>query len=250
MLAVKPTPSPLSPFRTVTESTTSPLKHAEDLELVRKALDGDEAAVKQFESEYRPTLERVLMARGVERGDAQDLVADIIAECFGAGKKGAMEVRLLEKFEGRSSLSTWLIRITWNRWLDLKRRDKFRGELPRYEDDEARGVDAFERVADDHEDEDFIETDLAELMAGAIREAFATLEPDVLVMLKLSFLHGVSQTEIARMWQCDQTRISRTLSSARAQIAAETIRMIKARDPDLEIDWDDFKRLCAYGIDL
>ena len=49
-----------------------------------------------------------------------------------------MEVRLLEKFEGRSSLSTWLIRITWNRWLDLKRRDKFRGELPRYEDDETK----------------------------------------------------------------------------------------------------------------
>lgn len=234
----------------MSESTSTPLKHAEDLELARKALDGDSAAVALFESEYRPTLERVLMARGVERGDAEDLVADIIAECFGAGKKGAMKVRLLEKFEGRSSLSTWLIRTTWNRWLDLKRRDKFRGELPRYDDDEARGVDAFDRIADDHEDEDFIETDLAELMAGAIRDAFASLEPDVLVMLKLSFLHGVSQTEIARMWRCDQTRVSRTLSTARSQIAAETIRAIKAKEPDLEIDWDDFKRLCAYGIEI
>ncbi|MCB1228879.1 MAG: RNA polymerase sigma factor [Verrucomicrobiae bacterium] len=234
----------------MTESLSKPLKHAEDIELVQMALAGDDDAVKTFEAEYRPTLERVLMARGVDRGDAEDLVADIIAECFGAGKKGAMEVRLLEKFEGRSSLSTWLIRITWNRWLDLKRRDKFRGELPRYDDDESRGVDAFERVADDHEDEDFIETDLAELMAGAIRDAFARLEPEVLVMLKLSFLHNVSQTDIARMWQCDQTRVSRTLSSARAQIAAETIRAIKAKEPTLDIDWDDFKRLCAYGIDI
>ena len=220
------------------------------MDLVQRALAGDNAAVVQFERDYRPTLERVLMARGIDRIDAEDLVADIIAECFGAGKKGTMDVRLLEKFEGRSSLSTWLIRITWNRWLDLKRRDKFRGELPRYEGDEAKGADQFDRVADDYEDEDFIETDLAELMAGAIKTAFASLEPDVLVMLKLSFIHGVSQTDIARMWQCDQTRVSRTLSTARSQIAAETMRAIRAAEPDLQIDWDDFKRLCAYGIEI
>jgi RNA polymerase sigma factor (sigma-70 family) len=231
-------------------ATSTPLKHAADVELVQKALAGDEAAVREFEQNYRPTLERVLMARGVDKGAAEDLVADIIAECFGAGKKGTLEKRLLEKFEGRSSLSTWLIRITWNRWLDLKRRDKFRGELPRYDDDESKGTDAFDRVADDHEDEDFIETDLAELMAGAIKDAFASLEPDVLVMLKLSFLHGVSQTDISRMWRCDQTRVSRTLSAARAQIAAETMRAIHEAEPDLQIDWDDFKRLCAYGIDI
>lgn len=230
--------------------STRPLKHADDVALVQRALAGEDEAVLAFEQNYRPTLERVLMARGVDRGSAEDLVADIIAECFGAGKKGKLEVRLLEKFEGRSSLSTWLIRITWNRWLDLKRRDKFRGELPRYDDDETKGVDQFERVADDHEDEDFIETDLAELMAGAIRDAFATLEPDLLVMLKLSFLHGISQTDIARMWNCDQTRISRNLSAARSQIAAATMQAIQAADPDLNLDWDDFKRLCAYGIEI
>lgn len=226
------------------------MKYADDAAFVRRALAGDEAAVNRFHSEYRPALERVLMARGVERGEAEDLVADIVGECFGAGKQGPLEVRLLEKFEGRSSLSTWLIRTTWNRWLDLKRRDKFRGELPEYEEDREKGVDRFDRVASDDSDDDFIDSDLAELMAGAIRQAFANLEPDVLVMLKLSFLHGVSQTEIARMWRCDQTRISRTLSAARGRIAAETLRIIREADPDLELDWDDFKRLCAYGIEF
>ncbi|MCB1077158.1 MAG: RNA polymerase sigma factor [Verrucomicrobiae bacterium] len=226
------------------------LKYAEDAAFVRQALDGEDAAVERFHSEYRPALERVLMARGVDRGDAEDLVADIVAECFGAGKNGPLETRLLEKFEGRSSLSTWLIRITWNRWLDLKRRDKFRGELPEYDDDRAKGVDRFDRVAADEEDDDFLDSDLADLMARAIRESFASLEPDVLVMLKLSFLHGVSQTEIARIWQCDQTRVSRTLSSARSRIATETLRIIKEADPDLHLDWDDFKRLCAYGIEF
>jgi RNA polymerase sigma factor (sigma-70 family) len=160
-----------------------------------------------------------------------------------------MKKRLLEKFEGRSSLSTWLIRTTWNRWLDLKRRDKFRGELPEFDDDREKGTDRFDRVAA-KKDEDFIETDLAELMASAIKQAFASLDPEVLVMLKLSYLHGVSQTVIARMWNCDQTRVSRALSSAREQIAAETMRVLKASDPDLQIDYEDFKRLAAYGIEF
>lgn len=230
------------------ETEAKPLKHSADLELTQRALAGEDDAVREFQEEYQPTLERVLMSRGVDKVAAEDLVADIMAECFGAGKKGKT-TPLLMKFEGRSSLSTWLIRITWNRWLDLKRRDKFRGDLPEYDDDEARGVDKFDRVADDNEDE-LIDEDLSSLMGNAIKNAFASLDPDTLLMLKLSYLHGISQTVLATMWQVDQTRISRTLSAAREQIAIETMREIKAADPDIEIEWEDFKRLCAAGLDI
>ena len=232
-----------------TPSQSKPLKHAEDLELSQGALKGDDDAVREFQAEYQPTLERVLMSRGVDKVAAQDLVADIMAECFGAGKKGKT-TPLLTKFEGRSSLSTWLIRITWNRWLDLKRRDKFRGELPEYEDDENRGIDKFDRVAAEDDEDKLIDEDLGDLMGRAIKTAFASLDPDTLVMLKLSYLHGISQTVLAGMWRVDQTRISRTLSAAREQIASVTMQEIKAGDPDIEIEWEDFKRLCAAGIDL
>ncbi len=228
----------------------TPFKHAEDFDLVRRALLGEDEAVRHFESEYRPTLCRVLMARGVDRGQADDLVADVIAECFGAGKKGETKP-LLTKFEGRSSLSTWLIRTTWNRWLDLKRRDKFRGDLPEFEGDEGgRNGDKFDRLAGDDLGEDVLEEDLSSLMSGAIKKAFGSLEPDALLMLKLSYLHGLSQTAISKMWQCDQTRVSRTLTAARQQIASETMKALQEADSDLEIEWEDFKRLCAVGIEI
>jgi RNA polymerase sigma-70 factor (ECF subfamily) len=230
-------------------SEIKPLKHAEDLELVDKAVGGDEDAVRALQEEYQPMLERVLMSRGVERTPARDLVADVVAECFGAGKKGQTRP-LLEKFEGRSSLSTWMIRITWNRWLDLKRRDKFRGDLPSYDDDEDRGGDRFDRLEGDDLGEDLLDEDLSELMGRAIREAFESLEPEVLLMLKLSYLHGISQTVIAQMWQCDQTRVSRSLTSARQHIASETMRLIREADPKLELEWEDFHKLCAAGLDL
>ncbi len=226
-----------------------PLKHAKDLDLVDRAIGGDEEAVKTFQEDIQPMLERVMMSRGVERVQAEDLVADVIAECFGAGKKG--ETRpLLEKFEGRSSLSTWMIRITWNRWLDLKRRDKFRGDLPSYEDDDEKSGDRFDRVKGDDPGENLLDEDLSELMGRAIKKAFDALDPDTLLMLKLSYLHGISQTVIARMWRCDQTRVSRSLTSAREQIAEVTLQTIEEADAGLKLDWEDFQKLCAAGLDL
>ncbi|MEM7697083.1 MAG: sigma-70 family RNA polymerase sigma factor [Verrucomicrobiota bacterium] len=232
-----------------TTAEVKPLKHAEDLTLVDRAIAGDDDAVADFQSEYQPMLERVLMSRGVDRVHAQDLVADVMAECFGAGKKGQTRP-LLEKFEGRSSLSTWLIRTTWNRWLDLKRRDKFRGELPVYEEEEEGGGDRFDRLPGENPDEELLDEDLGSLMGDAIKSAFGSLEPDVLLMLKLSYLHGISQSVIARMWQCDQTRVSRSLTAAREQIAQVTMEQIRQADSGIELEWDDFKRLCAAGIEL
>jgi len=216
---------------------------------VDRACGGDEGAAREFYSTYQPMLERLLMSRGVDRSHAQELVADVMAECFGAGKKG--ETRpLLKKYEGRSSLSTWLIRITWNRWLDEKRRDKFRGELPAFPDEEDSPGDRFDRVADPNSDDELLDSDLTELMGRAIKAAFDSLEPDELLMLKLSYLHGVSQSAIASMWQCDQTRISRSLSAAREQIAAETMRQLRLADGSIHLEWEDFQRLCAAGLDL
>lgn len=230
-------------------SEIKPLKYATDLDLVDRAIAGEAAAVREFQDTYRPMLERVLMSRGVDRVQAEDLVADLIAESFGAGKNGTTRP-LLEKFEGRSSLSTWMIRTTWNRWLDLKRRDKFRGELPSYSDDDDRSGDQFDRVAGADLDENLLDNDLSELMGRAIREAFDSLGPEVLLMLKLSYIHGISQAVIARMWQCDQTRVSRTLTSARQQVATETMKRIREADDSLQLEWEDFQKLCAAGLEL
>ena len=226
-----------------------PLQYAEDLDLVDRAVSGDAAAVREFDETYRPLLERLMMSRGVDRIQAEDLVADIIAECFGAGKNGQTRP-LIEKFEGRSSLSTWMIRTTWNRWLDLKRRDKFRGELPSYDEDDERSGDQFDRVAGGNPEDSLLDSDLSEIMGRAIREAFDSLGPDVLLMLKLSYLHGISQAVIARMWQYDQTRVSRTLTAAREQVATVTMQRIREADSSLQLEWEDFHKLCAAGLDL
>ena len=60
-------------------SEVKPLRYSEYLDLVDRAVNGDVAAVRDFQETYRPMLERVLMSRAVDRLQAEDLVADIIA---------------------------------------------------------------------------------------------------------------------------------------------------------------------------
>ena len=171
--------------------------YEKDFKLAQAAIAGDSDAASPIESEYRPMLIRVLVARGLPSTDAEDISADIIAECFG-GKKGESAAEpLLAKFEGRSALSTWLIRAAWNRWLDLKRRDKFKGELPgSYEPDYEERGDAFDRIAGEEEHD--LDSDLATLMTEAIKNAFASLEPETLLLMKLVYLHKVGQESVAR----------------------------------------------------
>jgi hypothetical protein len=52
------------------------------------------------------------------------------------------------------------------------------------------------------------------------------------------------------MWQCDQTRVSRSLTAAREQVAAVTMQRIREADSSLKLEWEDFQKLCAAGLDL
>jgi RNA polymerase sigma factor (sigma-70 family) len=223
---------------------TAPEAYAEDFALAQAALSGDAGAAAEIESRFRGMLVRVLIARDVAPLAAEDVVADMISECFGARKSGTTGKALLASYAGKSALSTWLVRAAWNKWIDSQRRLKFRGELPDGRDDGPAG-DPFDRIPD--EGPLPLESDLAQLMRDAVSAGFASLDPEVLLMLKLIYVHRVSQTTVARMWGWNQTRVSRAMTAAREQIMRTTMDEVKRRDPALELEWDDFKELCQLS---
>lgn len=223
------------------------MKHADDLRLARDALAGDAAAASRMQDEYFGMVRRILMARGLNPTDASDLVADLAADCFGGRPGAATSAPLLEKFEGRSALSTWLVRAAWNRWLDHKRRDKFKGELPRASNVEREGgEDAFDRIPQNG-DEHALDRDLAELMTCSIRAAFQSLPSETLLILKLVYVYRVRQGAIARIWNWDQSKVSRLLATARDEVEKATMQEVAKADPGLELVWEDFLELCQVS---
>src|SRR5215210_8802552 len=85
-----------------------------DIELVRRAVARDEAAVRTIMQANNRRLYR--LARGILRNDseAEDVVQEAYVRAF----------THLESFRGDSSLSTWLSRITMNEALGRLRRQR------------------------------------------------------------------------------------------------------------------------------
>src|ERR1700747_2589174 len=90
---------------------------AADVELVRRALSRDEAAVRAIIKANNRRLYR--LARGILRNDseAEDVVQETYVRAF----------THLAEFRGSSSLSTWLSRIAMNEALGRLRRERPRG---------------------------------------------------------------------------------------------------------------------------
>jgi RNA polymerase sigma-70 factor (ECF subfamily) len=85
-------------------STETRRLHLRDTDLVARLKDGDEAAFADLISDYSPALMRVAMAHVRTRAVAEE----VVQETWLAVLRG------LDRFEGRSSLKTWIFKILTN----------------------------------------------------------------------------------------------------------------------------------------
>ncbi|HSH38894.1 MAG TPA: sigma-70 family RNA polymerase sigma factor [Chthoniobacterales bacterium] len=216
--------------------------HEQDLEFVQRVLDADSEAANELRRRYEAKLVAVLCSRGANRTEAEDLVADLWADCFAA--RGA-DRSLLVKYQGRATLESWLTTVAMHRLVDLKRRQTFRVEIP---DFEGSSESFFERTPQSEAVRS--EGPLLDLLREAVRRGFAKAHGEDLLMLKLVHLYQLTQREVGRMWGWHESKVSRTLERARGGIATEIMMDLKRSDPWLELQWDDFVELCERSADL
>jgi RNA polymerase sigma-70 factor (ECF subfamily) len=86
-------------------ATATPLPPDEDAELLRALRAGDEHAFAELVAKYGPSLLRLAQLFVSSRAVAEDVVAETWLAVYTG----------LERFEGRSSLKTWLFRILTNK---------------------------------------------------------------------------------------------------------------------------------------
>jgi len=220
----------------------APSRHEQDLSFVQRVLSGDAAAAAELRSRYHGKLVGVLRARGANQTEAEDLVADLWTDCFGARTN---RPTLLTKYQGRCALESWLLTVATNRLVDLKRRQSFRVDVPPSPDS---AEDFFDRRP--NPEKATSEKPLQDLLREAIKRGFAQQDEDAVLMLKLVHLHQLSQREISRMWGWHESKVSRTLDTARQSVAKIILFELKKVDPWLELRWDDFVELCATSPDV
>lgn len=206
--------------------------------LARRCQQGDAGALAAVRVQCHEAVRSILLSRGVTRTEAEDLLADLWSDCV-PGRDDRQS--LLEKYSGRCSLLGWLATVATRRWIDLKRKQARYVDLGKTAADPAE-TDPLDRLpgapSGDAEDA------LVDFLRDCLQAAFLLCQPDALVLLRLRYLHGVSQREIVRMLGWHESKVSRTLSQAMQDIETNVLREIKRRDPWLELTWQDFLDLC------
>ena len=216
---------------------SSQVQESEHAQVLR-CLQGDEGALAGLREKHNNSLVNILRARGASATETEELLADLWGDCV---TRNDERPSLLEKYSGKCSLHGWLATVATRRWIDLKRRQTRRGEL-HLPDRNGDDGDPLERLAaapaasaDDA---------LVSLLRDGLQAAFASCPKADLLMLRLVYVHGLSQREVMRMWGWSESKISRRLSHALAHIEKETMQNLKQMDSWLDLTWQDFVDLC------
>lgn len=209
-----------------------------DLKLVQACLEGDSIALEKLKAEYLDPLRGVLINRGAYLTEADDMVRGLWADCvMGRNDRGP----LLERYNGRSSLRSWLTTVATHALVDQLRRRKFRKEpVPRSEEE---GVEEILQVLTAFLDNP-AESDLTRLLLTGLKAGFDACPAEELLMIRLVFFHGFSQRDLCRLWRWTEPRVSRHLQSAYETIRDNTLACIKQTDPALKLSLEDFVELC------
>jgi len=200
---------------------------------------GQAERLTELRDHYHAVLTSMLLARGATYTEASDLLADLWGDCVSDdGEKPS----LLERFSGKCPIKSWLITVATNRLFDLKRRQRLRRVIAPSLDDSLEDGSAMLDICECEagaKDEA-----IASLLQESLEKAFSLCPTEVLLMLHLIHLHGLTQREIARMWGWHESKVSRHLANAMEQIEATTLQLMSQADPWMQLTWQDFVDLC------
>jgi RNA polymerase sigma-70 factor (ECF subfamily) len=177
---------------------------AED-SLVARAKAGDRAALEELLTAMRPKAMATALKILRDTDDAEDAVQDAFLKIW----------RCLDRFEGRSSCSTWIYRIVMNASLDLLRRNSGHAELAQRSDD--RGV-ASSEVEPSHEQTPEVQLGIHQIQV-LVRCAVAALPKVHRQAVELREFEDYSYQEMAEIIRCPVGTVMSRLHHARNKLA-------------------------------
>jgi RNA polymerase sigma-70 factor, ECF subfamily len=165
-----------------------------DKTLIRRIAEGDQSAMRALFARYQVTLYRWLLRLVDDKSLAEDLLSEVFLDVW----------RQAASFEGRSSVSTWLLAIARYKALSARRR-RTDAEL-----DEAS------TVPDSADDPEALQKkDRAE----ALHQSLHRLSPEHREVIDLSYYHGKSVKEIAEIVGMNEATVKTRMFYARKKLA-------------------------------
>ena len=147
--------------------------------------------------------------RIVSSADAEDVVGSVVVDLW--------QRRKLARFEGRSSLKTWLGAVVINAALNARRRvdrPDARAELPEYSSEPRAET---EPAAEDQK------------LVAVLGDAIASLPPPTRALVLMYYEQDLTLDALTKVHGTSKSTLSRMLRDARDQIRAEADRLARTR---------------------
>ena len=222
------------------------MANEDDLTIAQAALRGDSVAVNAVLEELPYSL-AVLLSKCTDSDSeekAREIIEDLPGDLLAGVDRDGKTVKLLEMYQGRASLRSWITVVALSRLKSWWRGPGYRKRERGVEPHQDQGASLAER-GDGLDEEPYYSSDVLALLADALTESLRSLTPRESVCLRLVYLHSVEQQRLARMFGCHAATISRDLDQTKGAIKRRLLWNLKLLDPFLEITWDDCVRLCA-----
>jgi RNA polymerase sigma-70 factor, ECF subfamily len=184
-----------------TESASAPYagtrETSSDETLIKRIADGEQLAMRTLFARYRVPLYRWLLRIVRDEALAEDLLSELFLDVW----------RQARQFEGRSSVSTWLLAIARYKALSAMRR-RIDAEL------DCEEVSSIADPADDPE------TVLQNNhRAETLRRSLASLSPAHGEVIDLVYYHGKSVSEVAHIVGIPEATVKTRMFYARKKLA-------------------------------
>jgi RNA polymerase sigma-70 factor, ECF subfamily len=168
--------------------------------LIRRIANADQLAMRMLFARHRAAIYRWLVRLAGEEALAEDLLSDVFLDVW----------RKARSFEGRSSVSTWLLAIARHKALSARRRTQ--AERAVELDDEvastmAEPADNPELLLEKKDREDLL------------RRSLARLSPEHGEVIDLTYYHGKSIKEIAEIVGINEATVKSRTFYARKRLA-------------------------------
>ncbi len=154
----------------------------EEKEFVTKIKQGDDSAFEQLVRKYQNYIFRLAFSMVKDEEDAKELTQEVFIKVYTS----------IQGFSGRSSLSTWLYRITYNLCLDYLKKNRKKKLLTQSLDD-SENIELLSLKADTQTPEEALEA--AEIRAD-IKEGLRTLPQEQRILIEFKDVLGLSYEEI------------------------------------------------------
>ena len=204
----------------------------DDLTLVRRAQEGDQAAFRTLFDRYHRRVFAVALGVLRNPADARDVVQEAFVKVH----------RHLGSFQGASSFYTWLYRITMNLSIDQVRRRKA-ARIVDYDDALKRDADDVADPANsmpEYQGADPGKTQGRKELAAKIQVALGTLPEYHRQVILLREVEGLSYEEIAKVMKVPKGTIMSRLFHARRKMQAALAEYVEGElKPQDEQDAED-----------